>query len=168
MPPKKRQKATIRSEYIDSLPDNETDQVTTPSLISRDQLARAYGLAPPRKNASPQTIDLLTGCKPKWGGEGTSGTSSKMMKPTKEVLELDDTSDDDISIQSTSTKGKQAAKGKGKGKQVVDDTFKPRLCSSENCKENPKCLNWLGQDKWENSCTFLFTYETEGEADELE
>lgn len=90
------------------------------------------------------------------------------MKPTKEVLELDDTSDDDISIQSTSTKGKQAAKGKGKGKQVVDDTFKPRLCSSENCKENPKCLNWLGQDKWENSCTFLFTYETEGEADELE
>ena len=76
------------------------------------------------------------------------------MKTDKEVIELNDTSEDEISMQSTSDKGKKVVKAKGKAKQQgAGDDFKPRLCSNENCKDNPKCLNWLGQDKWENSST---------------
>ncbi|GAA5957689.1 hypothetical protein JCM3765_001482 [Sporobolomyces pararoseus] len=157
MPPKKRQKATvtIHSEFIDSLPEEASASHTSPELISQQQLARAYGLAPPRKNATSQSIDLLRACKPKWTKEAQEEEEpeqpDKKQKET-EVINLAETDDedDDINMQKTKVgppKKVVIGKGKGKAKEVE---FKPRVCSSENCSNNPKCLNWLGQDKWEN------------------
>ena len=155
MPPKKRQKATvtIHSEFIDSLPDEASTSHTSPELISQQQLARAYGLAPPPKNANPQSIDLLRACKPRW----TKDAQKEDVPKETEVINLSETDDDDDDINMQKTKvapAKKVVVGKGKGK-AKEVEFKPRICSSENCSSNPKCLNWLGQDKWENSSEFL-------------
>jgi len=97
----------------------------------------------------------------------TSSASRKLTKPataSADVIVLDsaedDTddieSDDDLSIQAglkrkpltKVVKGAAPAKGKGKGKgKAVHDVDKP--CSPDACRDNPRCLNWLGQDKWE-------------------
>ncbi|GAA5905072.1 uncharacterized protein JCM6883_004957 [Sporobolomyces salmoneus] len=157
MPPKKRQKptVTIHSGYVDSLPETLSTSSTTPDQLSQDQLSRAYGLAPPRKNATPQAVDLLRGCTPRWKHEAQADKSSEKSKP--EVISLPETDDDEdeINMQKTKVgqvKANEKGKGKGKGKgKAVEVAFKPRVCSSENCSNNPKCLNWLGQDKWENT-----------------
>lgn len=52
-----------------------------------------------------------------------------------------DDSDDDIIFVAPALP-KTLNKGKGKAKDS---------CSHENCNLNPRCLNWLGQDKWENT-----------------
>ncbi|GAA5946290.1 hypothetical protein JCM3775_002682 [Rhodotorula graminis] len=96
----------------------------------------------------------------------TSASSSRHKPDTStDVIVLDSADDDDdddddivesddLSIQaglkrsaaaaSTSTKSKAKAKGKAK---PVHNADKP--CSPDACKDNPRCLNWLGQDKWE-------------------
>lgn len=158
MPPKKRQKptVTIQSDYVDSLPDQVTLQHTTPDRISQLQLARAYGLAPPGKNADIQTVDLLRSCPPKWTPSARVEESQSKPKPPEEtqVISLvdDDDDEDDISMQKTKVTNAKVVVKKGKGKaKAAEVEFKPRVCSSENCSSAPKCLNWLGQDKWENS-----------------
>ncbi|GAA5941088.1 uncharacterized protein JCM15063_000644 [Sporobolomyces koalae] len=146
MPPKKRQKAslTIHSHYVDSLPDQRSSSSTSPDKLSPDQLARAYGFAPPRDSAAPEEIDLLRACSPRWNP--TAGDPKGKAKAT-EVVELGDSSDDELMIQDDSTSNSRST-GKKKAKPAA---FTPRLCSSDNCANSPKCLNWLGQDKWENS-----------------
>ncbi|GAA6016907.1 hypothetical protein JCM11491_006909 [Sporobolomyces phaffii] len=149
MPPKKRQKVnvTIYSEFVESLPDTSSISHTAPDRISPSQLARAYGFAPPRKGASPAAVELSRACPPKWGNDAQPEESAPAPKPT-EVLELDDTTDDELMMSNTAvTPAKVVVKGKAKAKVVPAP---PRACSSENCINNPKCLNWLGQDKWEN------------------
>lgn len=162
MPLKKRQKVkvTIQSDFIASLPEYASDSSTRPELLSDQQLARAYGLAPTRTSGNAQEDDFLPNCPPRWTKQAQLAASTFKSKPP-EVIELDDT-DDDLNMLKTSTKtpvstSKKVVKGNGKGKEKESE---PRVCSSENCGNNPKCLNWLGQDKWENSSTFTRSLST--------
>jgi hypothetical protein len=41
--------------------------------------------------------------------------------------------------------GYSTSQAKGKGKERAADG-----CSSDACKDNPRCLNYLGQEKWED------------------
>ncbi|GAA5896255.1 hypothetical protein JCM8208_001826 [Rhodotorula glutinis] len=102
----------------------------------------------------------------------SSSTSRNKPDTPAEVIVLDSAEDDDdddivdsddLSIQAdlkrkpnkvvkgaaaSSSSSSSKAKGKAKAKQKqVHDADKP--CSPDACRDNPRCLNWLGQDKWE-------------------
>jgi hypothetical protein len=38
---------------------------------------------------------------------------------------------------------------------VVIEDEPPHLCDKTTCRKNPNCLNYLGQEKWENSGMYL-------------
>lgn len=140
MPPKRQPAAkgkgpartTIKSDYLADILQSGLDASSGPSSLSFGQLSRAYGLADPAGPASS-----LRPCAPLWNEDQPA---SKQASP--EVIVLDDTSDDDGEEHAkdlkTTTRGK-LTKGK-------DD----HQCSAGYCSDNPRCLNWLGQDKWEH------------------
>lgn len=143
MAPKKKTKIlpTIRSDFLASLPR----KLSGPSNLTSEQLLRAYGLAQPRNDAGDDEI-LNRVCPNKWVERSTE-TIVPMKPPSPIIPDSEDEDDDEVQIvepesSKASTSKKSTAKGKGKAKD---------LCCLEHCVGNPRCLNWLGQDKWENS-----------------
>lgn len=57
--------------------------------------------------------------------------------------------DDDDEVEIVEPVG-TSRKGKGKGKLA-----KGGKCSLEGCVGNPRCANWLGQEKWEDEGTSI-------------
>lgn len=147
MAPKKKVKpvSTIRSDFLASLPR----KLSGPSNLTSEQLLRAYGLAQPRNEAADDEI-LNRVCPNKWVEKSTEIVAP--VKPSSPIIPDSEDEDDDVQIidpedSKASTSKKSTAKGKGKAKD---------LCCLEHCVGNPRCLNWLGQDKWENSGLCLF------------
>jgi len=143
MPPKKaKPRATIKSDYLATVTSDDSglDSSSGPHQLTSEQLSRAYGLAPPPPN-SPEYSLLLRSCPPKWSN-GASPEQEKRSSP--EVITIN--SDDEDPPKELKNL-KRGSKGKGK----ADDDH---ACSAEHCSNNPRCLNWLGQDKWERSSEF--------------
>lgn len=119
----------IRQEFVQHIIESEDQPVAGPSDLSSDQLSRAYGLS--------RQQQLVKQCTCRWSSDTREGDGDDG------VLVLGSSDDDDDGPPSSPKK--QSNKGKGKAKA---DT---KVCSADNCTNNPKCLNWLGQDKWETS-----------------
>ncbi|ORY72576.1 hypothetical protein BCR35DRAFT_307589 [Leucosporidium creatinivorum] len=138
-PKRSKPKASIKSDYLATVTSDDSglDSSSGPHQLTSEQLTRAYGLAPPPAN-SPEYSLLLRTCPPKWNDD-SAPEQSKRSSP--EVITID--SDDDEPPKQLKNI-KRGSKGKGK----ADDDH---ACSHELCNNNPRCLNWLGQDKWESS-----------------
>ncbi|GAA5871715.1 hypothetical protein JCM3774_003027 [Rhodotorula dairenensis] len=163
MAPRKKPRSTesIHSDLVAAFDAVRPQQLLSPDTLPDDLVARAYGQAPPRDTrAGPSTFNRH--CQPCWHGAGpatATGSSRWDSAPSvgennnsTEVLVLDTASDDSHSEDVVAApKGKGTAKGKGKGKAVSLEPPKEKPCSPENCANNPNCVNWLGQDKWEDS-----------------
>ena len=144
MPPKKGQPAkgalartTIKSDFLASVLQSNLDASSGAASLSSEQLSRAYGLAPAPEGSAAAPV-LLRQCPPKWN-EDQSAEGSKRSSPAVQVLVLDSSDDEEPA---------KPLKNVTRGKK--DD----HACSSEHCSNNPRCLNWLGQDKWENASEF--------------
>lgn len=140
MPPKRaKPRASIKSDYLAAVTSDDSglDASSGPHQLTSEQLSRAYGLAPPPPD-SPEYSLLLRTCPPKWT-KGASPEQEKRSSP--EVITID--SDDDEPPKELKNL-KRGSRSKGK----ADDDH---ACSAEHCSGNPRCLNWLGQDKWERS-----------------
>ncbi|KAI5474385.1 ubiquitin carboxyl-terminal hydrolase 48 [Pseudohyphozyma bogoriensis] len=111
----------------DSLASGSAADLDLPTLL------QLYGFASV-PDASHQNFRH---CQPKWT---TDLPPPPPLEKKPDVIVVDD-SEDSEPVKSKPAKG--ANKGKGKAKEVV--------CSAENCANNPYCLNWLGQEKWEDS-----------------
>lgn len=137
MPPRKKNKEalSIKSDFLASLPKNLAS-TSSHAILSPEQLLRAYGLAPPRPTA-PDSEVLNRVCRNLWNATRVEQNGGK----GKELATEGDDTDDDIIIVEPALP-RAVNKGKGKAKDS---------CCHENCNLNPRCLNWLGQDKWENT-----------------
>ncbi|GAA6004527.1 hypothetical protein JCM10207_000918 [Rhodosporidiobolus poonsookiae] len=155
MPPKKKVKtaATIASDFDAAIALLKSTS-TRPDKLSSDLLARAYGLAQPQDDSS-SSHNLYRVCTNRWAhatgtngaedaptkGKGREGEGGERNGDGPDVIVLDSADENDH------IPPRKGAKGKGKAKQLDVDLPKP--CAFENCDRNPRCLNWLGQDKWE-------------------
>lgn len=140
MPPKKaKPRASIKSDYLATVTSDDSglDTSSGPHQLTSEQLSRAYGLAPPPPN-SPEYSLLHRTCPPRWSN-GASPEQEKRSSP--KVITIDSDDDEPPKELKNMMRG---SKGKGKAE---DD----HACSAEHCSNNPRCLNWLGQDKWERS-----------------
>ncbi|KDE06977.1 hypothetical protein MVLG_02715 [Microbotryum lychnidis-dioicae p1A1 Lamole] len=81
--------------------------------------------------------------------------SSGAAQTVKEGSIVIDITTDDDQDQSRAVGVQKPASRKGKEKATAKD---PLECSSENCSTDPKCLNWLGQQKWEDTEKALETF----------
>ncbi|BGP22765.1 ubiquitin carboxyl-terminal hydrolase 48 [Rhodotorula toruloides] len=146
MPPKKKAGAatTIHADVVAAFDETKSTASLRPDRLSNDLLARAYGLAGPRDGQN-LVKPLHKACPPRWTEEAEQERVKKEeVKEGPEVIVLDGTDDE----------GKRTSGGdkKGKGKaKAGSGEVKEKPCSPENCGNNPRCLNWLGQDTWENS-----------------
>lgn len=146
MPPKKKAGAvtTIHADLLAAFDETKSAASLRPDRLSSDLLARAYGLAGHRDSQKP-VKQLHKACPPRWTEEAEQERAKKEeVKESPEVIVLDGTDDE-----GKKTRGGDR-KGKGKAKATAGEV-KEKPCSAENCGNNPRCLNWLGQDKWENS-----------------
>lgn len=131
------------------------DSSSSSDLLPPQLVARAYGLAPPRPDAPQPLQDLCRTCPSRYTPAALEAAASSKASTSKskqtEVLVLDsDDDDEDLSPKKpTLTKLKRGTKGKEKEHDV------PPPCTEANCSKNPRCLNWLGQAKWEDSGAFL-------------
>lgn len=164
MPPKKKGRAaeSIHTDLVGAFDAVRPQLLLSPDTLPKDLVARAYGQAGPRdKDQGPSTFNRQ--CPPRWqagtddvaAGPSRNGSAAPAKRDSTEVLILDTASEksDSEGIVTTTTKAKGKAKAKGKGKAVsVEPKEKP--CSPENCANNPNCVNWLGQDKWEDSSEY--------------
>lgn len=156
MPPKNKKQrvnATILTDLQTAISS------TKPSLLSPAQLPtqllkRAYGLAPPLQG-SPGGGQLNRECSNIWTGaqNGQAEAGSSKDGPGK-VKSFEEDADTEIIILDSADEDfkPSTSKGKGKGKDKAKmEELQPKPCSSDNCDRNPRCLNWLGQDKWEKN-----------------
>lgn len=134
MPPKKPPRANIKSHFAliaDSLKTSRLD----PQKLTVETLQQAYGLA---STASGDHLHL-------------PACPNQRLQPSvpveAETIIID--SEEEQIVKPAPVKTKAIGKGKGKAKAIEE------VCSAGNCLNNPKCLNWLGQDKWENSGSLL-------------
>lgn len=139
MPPKKAARWSIKEGFRATLPKDVAR--LSPATLTPHQLLSAYGLAPPSSTSPPQ----LRTCSNRWTLDDSQELQTRIIETI--TLESDDDSDPIASPSPLKAK-KPAAKGKGKGKAKESSTT---LCSAEKCANNPNCLNWLGQAKWENA-----------------
>lgn len=134
MPPKKPKKSiSIKQDFLDSLPDD----VASSSQLTSTQLSRAYGLLDPQVDSEGYE-NILRACPNKWLQDQPAAQAEAAVKPEVEMIVIDSSEEDNA------TTTKKSAKGKGKAKEKGG-------CCSENCGSNPRCLNWLGQAKWEDA-----------------
>ncbi|KAK4053048.1 hypothetical protein OIV83_001783 [Microbotryomycetes sp. JL201] len=172
MPPKaaKAEQSTIKANFgrlaVQQWPQNVDPRDATSDGLSDELLYAAYGLPQPT-TAGPSTTETYknskTPCPNRWIGEddtpespaGTrrASTASSSAVHSVEVIVIDsgdediihdDDEDDYNSGKQARTRAKSTAK-KGKGK-----ARDPYECCPDNCKSDPFCLNWLGQEQWEN------------------
>ncbi|GAA6042749.1 hypothetical protein JCM8097_007455, partial [Rhodosporidiobolus ruineniae] len=157
MPPKKKQKVTptIHSDLLTAL-DTHKPSALTADALPPSLLSRAFGLVSPHEDT--QGADNLNRiCTNKWSSTDNAPEGSKDVKG-KGKARQSDTVDDEVDVLDLTGDdvAPSTSKGKAKGKsKAVDLDTKARACSSENCDRNPRCLNWLGQDKWENDAQAL-------------
>ncbi|BGP37863.1 hypothetical protein JCM10449v2_001789 [Rhodotorula kratochvilovae] len=159
MPAKKKQRVheSISSDLHAALAALPAGKLR-PDRLPQDLLHRAYGLAGPRDGSIP-TDTLHRTCPSRWNGAehpdaGPSNRDSSSAPPSTarngqhgdtEVIVLDSADDDDAK-----PPPKKVVKGKGRARS---DDAEPKVkpCAADTCSNNPRCLNWLGQDKWENA-----------------
>ncbi|BGP13819.1 hypothetical protein JCM10213_006348 [Rhodosporidiobolus nylandii] len=176
MPPKKKQRITpstandLQIAFASSKPAQ-----LAPDRLSNDLLARAYGLAHPEEGATHARV-----CQGRWndaqdaqadgqggvkrpGGEDGEGDQASTgpeegkgkgkQKEDTEVIVVDSADEDfaPAAKKKKVVKGATSSSGKGKGRQQAEEEVKHLLCAAEHCEKNPRCLNWLGQEKWENA-----------------
>ena len=169
MPPKKKGRAaeSIHTDLVAAFDAVRPQLLLSPDSLPQDLVARAYGQAGPRdKGQGPSTFNRQ--CPPRWqagtdnaaaaAGPSRNGSAAPANRDSTEVLVLDTASEEsngeEVVTTTTKGKGKAKAKAKGKGKAVsVEPKEKP--CSPENCANNPNCVNWLGQEKWEDSSEYI-------------
>lgn len=159
MPPKKKARLTesIRTDLEAAFGSVSREHLVAPDHLPDDLVLRAYGLAGPRKGQKDGATFNRT-CLPRWqpeaspqAGPATKSTTPASRATSTEVLILDTGSEHSADEEKPRPILKSAkGKGKGKGKAVVE-AEKEKPCAPENCGNNPNCLNWLGQDKWENT-----------------
>lgn len=134
MPPKKKLKrASIKRDFLAALPTSLTS-TSTPLDLAPDLLLRAYGLAGPRPGNKDEQLHRV--CANRWTKEALK-EHKQVRAPEVLVLDSDDSDEDPV---------RSLGSSKGKGKAVAKE-----VCCLEACGGNPRCLNWLGQDKWENT-----------------
>jgi hypothetical protein len=163
MPPKNKKQrvtATITNDLHTAISSTKPS-LLFPANLPSDLLSRAYGLAKPLQD-QPGGEHLHRDCSNIWAnssnGQAEAGSSKNGAGKVKsseeggetEVLVLDSADEDEEPVQS-----KRKGKGKAKAK---DEELKPKPCSSANCDRNPRCLNWLGQDKWEDDGALLIYF----------
>lgn len=151
MPPKST-KSNIRQDFIHSVCKDGTtyhDYISAgPSQLTADQLSRAYGLSSSVQEDVPETSHLLRQCKCKWTRDALQGKAAGI-----DTIVLDSDGEGDeldaqlVQSEKKATTGSKATKAKGKWKAVCTTSSD---CSPSACHNNPKCLNHLGQDKWES------------------
>ncbi|GAA5989261.1 hypothetical protein JCM10908_001230 [Rhodotorula pacifica] len=159
MPPKKKARSaeTIHTDLVAAFESVRHQVLLSPDSLPQDLVARAYGQAGPRdKSQGPSTFNRT--CPPRWQSDNAVASTSRspsvlVKEQSTEVLVLDTASDDSHGEEVvTKSKSSKASKAKGKGKEKATSVEpKEKPCSPENCANNPNCINWLGQDKWEDS-----------------
>jgi hypothetical protein len=139
MPPKKKARTqSIKDDFLDDVASTSSHLSSASSShdLTPEQLARAYGLARPRAGTLDSEV-LQRTCPPKWREDSTKSKSPEII-----TIESDD--EEEESKPKPLKNLKRGSKGKGKEVEKVS-------CSGEHCSNTPRCLNWLGQDKWEDS-----------------
>ncbi|BGP54011.1 hypothetical protein JCM8202v2_001583 [Rhodotorula sphaerocarpa] len=158
MAPKRKLRAseTIQSDFTAALEALRSPHLLPPDRLPDDLVLRAYGLAGPSKGLGRPAY-FNRACPPRWQGDQApsttvspaGGTASTSKTPATEILVLEgdtEPSEDEILLKSASA----TKKAKGKAKTTAPEE-KEKPCSPETCANNPNCLNWLGQEKWEDT-----------------
>ena len=103
-------------------------RITDPSLITPEHLFAAYGF----NNNSGKPI-----CKNKYSGSEVREWEERKVDVTQET-------------------GSKAVAGEDEGDVIIisSDDEEQYICDKKRCKENPQCLNYLGQVKLENQGLF--------------
>lgn len=139
MPPKKA-KQTIQSVFLQSI---EQLELECPEQLSTPLVQSAYGLT---SNAPPRTT-IGFDC------HANQGRTSPQPKPvataSSDVITLS-SSDEDIQT-STPLPTRSPRPALKTYKSKPKPTKSTTTCSADNCRSNPFCTKWLGQDSWENS-----------------
>ncbi|KAF7965268.1 hypothetical protein HWV62_44723, partial [Athelia sp. TMB] len=60
-------------------------------------------------------------------------------------------------VRDSGTRNQEAAGGELDDDVIVISDDEPSPCSKKLCKGNPNCLNYLGQDKWEEEGAHFYT-----------
>ncbi|GAA6057771.1 hypothetical protein JCM3770_006837 [Rhodotorula araucariae] len=123
-----------------------------PDRVPQDLVRRAYGLVQPHD--TPESSPTLhRTCAPRWNASEPQSSSSAAHNGAHrdaEVIVLDSADDEDDGDDGKTRPPKKVVKGKGRA--INDSTVsKVKPCAADSCSSNPRCLNWLGQDKWENA-----------------
>lgn len=158
MAPKRKLRAseTIQSDFTAALEALRSPHLLPPDRLPDDLVLRAYGLAGPSKGLGRPAY-FNRACPPRWQGDQApsttvspaGGTASTSKTPATEILVLEgdtEPSEDEILLKSASA----TKKAKGKAKTTAPEE-KEKPCSPETCANNPNCLNWLRQEKWEDT-----------------
>lgn len=150
-PKPKPRAATARQDFIHTVTNHDVDysryMEAGPSQLSADQLRRAYGLSSLVQEDIPEVVKVTSQCDCKWTRDALEQRSAQS------DLIVIDSDEDDVEFERAVRKDKKAApdtsgtSSKGKGNATDISLIE---CSPSNCSNNPKCLNHLGQDKWES------------------
>lgn len=159
MAPKKAQRITIRSQFLDSIAGCS---ISGPDELSQADLVAAYGLTrvgpQPQTNRIGQSFECTTTAATSNSAQNQphhpiASTSSSLPAVAPSVL-LEPSSvassDDEMIIVSSTpkplpkTKTTYKSRTKPSSKSATD-------CNHDNCKHNPLCTAWLGQAKWEDT-----------------
>lgn len=172
----RKPKTCILNDWLESLPSASSGLESNDDL----NLKRAYGLLPPTEPFATDKL-FLRDCDNMYSDQPRASTSksspaarqetpdsvvvvvvsasgsasARSSSPTESKDSIINDTDDEIVIT------KQSGKGKGKAKD--DGVVK---CKAAKCSSNPKCVNFLGQDKWEDYGTSLrLLYEAASKSD---
>lgn len=135
MPPKKGASSTGgsgRTTFLSTVPS--VDQLTPAHALQLAGLSQAAGFSLKSDRSAPSPVA---------SGSGSSKLKRSNGKGREDPIELCDSTDD------------EGVKGKGKSRESSDggDAGRPPLphvCKKATCTNNPNCLAFLGQDKWED------------------
>lgn len=151
MPPRKQastSKPTLFQHFVRSLPQDIYEQQDE-SALTKEQIRRAYAL-----ETDAESDHYYTSCSNIYAPVPVPAAVPAAASTFTPVLVLDsdgEEDDDPVLARPTSL----SSKAKGKGKMAARMKGKERAtsissCSLERCANNPKCLNYLGQDRWEH------------------
>lgn len=127
------------------------------SNLNLNNLSRAYNLS--IQSDSP----FYFNCSNQYSSSFTSTSTANPLPVKSESNKLNQKRLDQatkvtsgLSPRQVTDQSKVIKSPKGKGKEVIIETSTTNdnkifpVCSSAKCAKNPKCLNYLGQDKWED------------------
>jgi hypothetical protein len=154
MAPRKQQRQNIKLNFLDSVTQLDLNAADE---LSEAQLMSAYGLTrvgpQPQSDRTSQSFECQSSTSPiaQPNRHSSPVASTSKLSPERAPVPVIDlasgpTSEDDLIIVTAKPTTRTTYKTRPKPpiKSITD-------CSHDNCKHNPLCTAWLGQNKWEDT-----------------